>query len=94
MKCPHSLVEFHPRAEEKDIGDDVNGLWEITKYNCPNPFCKQIILFLKNHEGKIDVISNKLVLTGEIKTTLIWCFLRELLLLDQIHSASYHFQTS
>jgi len=71
MKCPHCLVEFHPRAEEKDIGDDVNGLWKITKYNCPNPSCKQIILFLKNHEGEIDVISNRLTLTGEIKTTLI-----------------------
>ena len=71
MKCPHCLVEFHPEAEEKDIGKDVNGLWKITKYKCPNPFCKQIILFLKNYEGKTDVISNRLVLTGKIKTTLI-----------------------
>jgi hypothetical protein len=71
MKCPHCLVEFHPKAEEKDIGDDVNGLWKIAKYECPNPICKQIILFLINHEGEIDMISNSLVLTGEIKTTLI-----------------------
>jgi hypothetical protein len=33
-------------------------------------------------------------LKPQIILLVIWCFLRELLLLDQILSASYYFQTS
>ena len=49
---------------------------------------KQILAFLGLRKQDIDELT-PLELTREIG-----CFLRELLLLDQIRSASYHFQTS
>ncbi|MBU7021320.1 MAG: DUF4145 domain-containing protein [Theionarchaea archaeon] len=46
MKCPHCLVEFHPECEEIQLGNDIDELWFIYKYQCPS--CERMILYLVN----------------------------------------------
>jgi hypothetical protein len=48
MKCPHCLVEFHAQVQYIDCGNDVNGDWVLKRFDCPNPNCKKLILFLTN----------------------------------------------
>jgi len=48
MKCPHCLVEFHDEQEIIYLETDSEGQWAIEKYNCPNPNCKKMVLFLIN----------------------------------------------
>jgi hypothetical protein len=46
MKCPHCLVEFHPTLQWRPLGRDIEGLWAIEQYECPNPDCKRLVLYL------------------------------------------------
>lgn len=48
MKCPHCLTEFHDKITRIDLGDDINGDWVISKYDCPTPTCKKAIFILVN----------------------------------------------
>jgi|APTNR8051073442_1049403.scaffolds.fasta_scaffold00869_17 hypothetical protein len=46
MKCPHCLVEFHDKVNTIEIGNDVEGSWEILSRKCPN--CMKNIYYLRN----------------------------------------------
>jgi len=46
MKCPHCLVEHHPRTRFYDIGEDKEGMWNIEKNLCPS--CNKMSLKLNN----------------------------------------------
>jgi hypothetical protein len=46
MKCPHCLVDFHDSSHDTNIGDDVNGAWDILSRNCPN--CRRNVYHLRN----------------------------------------------
>jgi len=46
MKCPHCLVEFHDVRKLHYLSRDVEGEWGIESYQCPNPDCSKLILFL------------------------------------------------
>lgn len=44
MKCPHCLVEIHPKTDVYLLGEDVDGKWGIVKINCPS--CSRFIFKL------------------------------------------------
>jgi len=46
LKCPHCTVEIHAEVELEYIGRDKEGDWVIEKYQCPNPECSKLILYL------------------------------------------------
>jgi len=46
MKCMHCLVEFHDEEITTDIGQDADGHWAISRFDCPA--CKRMNLFLVN----------------------------------------------
>lgn len=50
MKCPHCLVEFSAEKRLIEIGRDPEGCWVIEAYDCPNPDCRKLILFLVSGE--------------------------------------------
>lgn len=50
MKCPHCLVVFYDKAQEFDLGNDVDGDWVIRKVRCPSPDCNRNIYYLINGE--------------------------------------------
>lgn len=57
MKCPHCLVAFHDKEEEKYLGQDCEGPWGISTVKCPT--CDRMIVFfgraimLRSHQGGI-----------------------------------------
>ncbi len=51
MKCPHCLVEFYAQVNWTYIGKDKEGLWAIERYECPNPECRKLILYLVLGQG-------------------------------------------
>jgi len=46
LKCPHCTVEIHAAVQWEYIGDDKDGDWAIERYECPNPECSKLILYL------------------------------------------------
>jgi hypothetical protein len=42
------LTEFHDKITRIDLGQDVNGDWIVTKFDCPTPTCRKSIFFLVN----------------------------------------------
>ncbi len=46
MKCPHCLENFFEEWEEKEIGNDKEGRWEIKYCKCPS--CGELIIKLEN----------------------------------------------
>ena len=41
MKCPHCLVEIHPKITRVEISDDVDGKWTAIVCHCGNDKCKR-----------------------------------------------------
>lgn len=48
MKCPHCLVQIHADPSLTYISDDVDGQWVIQSYECPNPECQRLFMYLLN----------------------------------------------
>ena len=46
MKCPHCTIEIHAEPYWEYIDEDVEGCWAIERYECPNPECGKLILYL------------------------------------------------
>lgn len=46
MKCPHCTIEIHAQPYWTYLDKDVEGLWAIERYECPNPECGKLILYL------------------------------------------------
>lgn len=48
MKCIHCLVEFHAKEGITILGEDADGGWAISRFDCPA--CNKMNLFLVNAE--------------------------------------------
>ncbi|MEQ9187823.1 MAG: DUF4145 domain-containing protein [Cryomorphaceae bacterium] len=57
MKCPHCLVEFHDNVGQIQIGNDIEGNYEIKSRTCPS--CKKLVLHLTNYQ-----LENKMLNQG------------------------------
>lgn len=44
MKCPHCLVEFHDNVGQIQIGNDIEGSYEIKTRTCPS--CRKLVFHL------------------------------------------------
>ena len=64
MKCPHCLVEFHASKVPISAGQDKDGYWGFEKYECPNPECSKLILYLVvgNSEWHLGQVFNRILI--------------------------------
>ena len=49
MLCPHCLKEIHPESSEEYIAQDSHSDWYVQHLICPNPKCRNIIIFLNEN---------------------------------------------
>lgn len=57
MKCPHCLVSFHDKFEELNVGEDIDGKWDVLIRFCPE--CQRFIYHLQCYDFAFDSYSKR-----------------------------------
>ena len=58
MKCPHCLVEFHDNVGQTQLGNDIEGSYEIKSRTCPS--CRKMIFHLVQFKTEQKQIHNQM----------------------------------